>query len=468
MVLIVSGGMFALAAAYGAGLILLRAVPVPRTIVLAVGAAILSVTVFFLLVAGVARPVSFGVLGAITLAPLFIFSRKRQSDPVKAPLSSGTLYFFLAIFGAYGFLYLVHALAPEIQPDGIGYHLGLVREYLRLGRFPSRVGFYEMVPQGMEMLFLVAFAIGQHSAAKLVHAAFLFASVPMILQLGRRLRQPDSVSLGAAALYFCAPVVGVSGTSSYNDAALVFFVLATLYLLLIWRDEHDDRYLWAAGLAAGFCYAIKFLGIVVLPLAALFVIISRHSRKLPALILGGVLMIAPWMVRNAVMSKNPLAPLFIRWFPQRYFHASMEEELAKELSSYGGVKFWEAPWELAAGGRLQGTFGLVFLFLPVGLLALRRRPGRLCWMAASALALPWAWNIGARFLMPAFPFLALAFTSVLPMPVLWACALPASCCFVAFRSGPACSGAHLEITRSAHSRRAAIRARGPVSLEQTR
>jgi hypothetical protein len=51
-------------------------------------------------------------------------------------------------------------------------------------------------------------------------------------------------------------------------------------------------------------------------------------------------------------------------------------------------------------------------------------------MAAALLALPWFWNTGARFLMPALPFLALALALALPRQALWACvALQAVACW---------------------------------------
>ena len=77
---------------------------------------------------------------------------------------------------AYGVWYLVNALAPETIADGITYHLGLPDEYLRLGGFPDHITFYDVVPQGMEMLYTVAFAFGRHAAAKLVEFAFFLAT----------------------------------------------------------------------------------------------------------------------------------------------------------------------------------------------------------------------------------------------------------------------------------------------------
>src|SRR5262249_20179686 len=256
--LIVLGGMLPLAVAYSLGKLCFR--QAPDMIALGAGAVIESLIVFGLLAAGIAYPLAFIALGVIGLLPL-AWLRPRPLIPMPRGL-------ILIVFVACGLLYFVHALAPEIQPDGAGYHLGLVAEYARLGQFPDRVGFFEMLPQGMEMLFLFAFLIGKHSAAKLVHFGFLLATVPLMLDLGRRAGIPDRLSAAAAALYFCAPVVGIAGTSAYNDAALVFFTLATLLTLLLWKKGGEDRYLLTAGLLAGFCYAIKMNGILVPLLAA--------------------------------------------------------------------------------------------------------------------------------------------------------------------------------------------------------
>ena len=134
-------------------------------------------------------------------------------------------------------------------------------------------------------------------------------------------------------------------------------------------------------------------------------------------------MAAPWLIRNAVLTGDPFAPLFNSWFPNPWFHLASERILSRNLRTYGGVTLWSTPWELAIGGRTQGIFGPVLLLFPLGLIALGRRAGRLCWLAAAVLALPWFFNIGTRFLMPAFPFLALAFAMVLPRPAAIACIL---------------------------------------------
>jgi hypothetical protein len=344
-------------------------------------------------------------------------------DPPSEPAPRSARFAFAAILAVYGIFYFVHALAPEIQSDATSYHLGFASEYARTGRFPLRVGFFEMVPQGLEMLFTVAFSIGRHSAAKLVHFGFLLATIPLLLRIGRRLRLNSTAALAAAGIYFCAPVTGISGTCSYNDAALVFYILVAFYLLLVWAQQQDDRYLLPAGIAAGFCCAIKFTGIIVLPILLAAVLIAARRLRPALFASAGVILIAPWMIRDALLSGNPLAPLFNRWFPNPYFHASMETFLSQTLRSYGGYGLRNAPVELAIGGHLQGLFGPLLFAMPLGLLALRRRQGRWCWLAAVLLAVPWLWNIGGRFFMPSFVFLALALVMALPRPAALACLL---------------------------------------------
>ncbi len=430
MLFILFGAFFTLAVAWMLGNICLHRLAVPPVITLAVGAAAESTIVFLLLVSRVGHRASFLILGALCLAAYWRWGRGpvRLADPGNSRADRVTMYMAGAALAFYAALYLINALAPELEPDARMYHLGLTSEYVRLGRFPSRVGFYEMLPQGLEMLFVPAFAFGRHSAARLVHCAFLLATVPLMLRIGRRLGLPEGVALAAAVLYFCAPIAGITGTSAYTDAAGVFFTLATFYVLLVWRATRDARYLAVAGITAGFCYAIKFPGGLVAVLAVVYVVAVERAIRARglALLAGAALAVAaPWILRDVIMTGNPVAPLFNRFFPNPYFHLASERGLAAALASLWGVPPWRVPYELVAGGTFGGMIGPIFFALPLALLALRTRAGRLCWMAAALLALPWFWNTGARFLMPALPFLALALAlavaTALPRPALWAC-----------------------------------------------
>ena len=222
---------------------------------------------------------------------------------------------------------------------------------------------------------------------------------------------PDRAWLVAAAFYFCAPVTGITGTTSYNEAALVFFTLAAFYLLLVWRDTGEKWYLPAAGLAAGFCYALKLPGAIALVGAAIWVAVwggARRWRGLALLAAGAAPAVVPWLARNWAMSGDPLAPLGNALFPNPYFHLLSERVLAENLAAWGHVTTLAVPWQLAFGDGLTGTFGPLLLALPLALLAWRSRSTRLVLAAALLLALPWFSNKGARFLMPSMALAGLA------------------------------------------------------------
>ncbi len=410
MALIVFGAALVVAACYSLGRFVFASLELPAAVRFGLGATILShgLLVLFLFGIGFSKLITAVLL--VLVIPLFWV---RPSRP-PWPAAPNTAVFgpVAAVFGAF---YLIHALAPEIQPDAAGYHLGLVREWLIHNGFPPRVGFYETLPQGLEMLFAPAFDIGRHSAAKLVHFAFLAATIPLIAATGRELRLASWQTGAAAVLYACSPVVGIAGTSAYNDAALVFFLLAVFYLLLRWDSDRRWQYAAAAGLAAGFCYSIKITGLIAPALAFLFLLWRRRPRTAVLLAAFAALMVAPWMARNAVWTGNPVAPLFNAVFENPYFHIAAERQLSAILRDYSGVRWHEIPLELTVrGGKLQGLIGPVFLLAPLALLGLRRPAGRILLLAGAAVSIPWFLNHGARFAMPGLVFLAMALAVALP------------------------------------------------------
>jgi hypothetical protein len=305
-------------------------------------------------------------------------------------------------------LTLIHALTPEIQPDATTYHLGLVAEWARTGAFGPRIGFYEILPLGMETLFLPAYLAAGPVGAKLVHWGLFLASLPLIARVGRQCgMQPGKAVLGAV-FYSWTPVVMLVGSCAYTDAGLVFFTLAAFSALM-------EQRAWEAGLAAGFCYAVKMTGgIAALGLAG-WLAARREWRRTLILTAAAAAVAGPWVVRAFCQTGNPLAPLANGLFVNDWFHVQSERVLASFLADYGGVQGM-AMWKslLWGGAALQGLAGPASVLLPLGLAAWRRRESRPLAAAALVLTIPWTLNHGARFLMPALPFAALSLASVLP------------------------------------------------------
>ncbi len=381
----------------------------------ATGSALLSLAVFALAALRIARWESFLMLGSGLIAAALWRCGWQFGKGQFPALGRIPKLLFLLPFLVFSYVYLVHATAPEISPDGSAYHLGLVARYLREGGFRTvPENMYGFLSQGLEMLFLFAFAFGRHSAAALVHFAFLLALPAAMICYGRRFGFPVP-ALAAALLVYLSPVVGMDGASAYNDVAAAFVIFAVFYLLEMWSESLDAALLVPIGLLAGFAFAIKYTAALAIPFALAIIAIRlfrdwRRVARIWLLVVGmASVSMVPWLGKNLITVGNPVAPFFNRWFPNRYVTIDFETNYRKYLRRYHLTDWRLLPIEATVRGRtLEGFVGPVFLLAPLALLALRERRGRSLLAAAAVFAVPYLGNIGTRFLIPSLPFLSLA------------------------------------------------------------
>ncbi len=399
---------------------------------LVVGAACYSQLVFLLCAAGLATPGIFAAVAVLAVAAAAV-PGAIETRPSFPGFSHRWVWLYGILFAGFGAVYLANAMAPEMSPDGSVYHLPVVIDYLRAHGFDRQEGrtFYGSLSQGIELLFLPAYSLGQGSAAAMVHFVF-FLDLPLLMvSYGRRFGFPLAAA-AAAFLVFASPVFGWDGTSAYNDVAVAAILFALYYLLQIWDTERVPNLLIAVGILAGFSYAAKYSAAVAVPYAAGYAgwRLWKGGKPLvrPLATIFGVaaLFILPWMIKNAIFTGNPVAPFANRLFPNPYVHVSFEQQYRCYLRRYLLPGWLDAPWELAVKGeKLQGFVGPVFLLLPLGLVSVRRRQGRALLLAGAVFALPWLANVGTRFLIPAMPLFTLAFALALrnPAPLLPAIAI---------------------------------------------
>ena len=306
-------------------------------------------------------------------------------------------WLFRSIFAIFFVLYFFNAMAPEMSPDGVAYHLGVVSRYLRAHGFERiTTNMYANLSEGVEMLFLFAFAFGRHSAAALTHFAFLVTLPLAMLCYARRFGFPVAGVCGAL-LVFASPVAGMDGTVAYNDVATACIVFTAFYLAQIWAsDESNGGLLVPLGLVAGFGYAAKYTALLAVPYALGIVGWKSIRGKQPVLkrmlVVAGCasIMIAPWMIKNAVWLGNPVSPFLNQVFPNPYVRVSFEKEYTEYLRHYDLKSDREIPLEVTVRGYvLCGLLGPIFLLAPFGLLALRWPAGRSLLLAALVFLIPY-------------------------------------------------------------------------------
>ncbi len=424
-VYILFGVAFTAAVSIAAGRILIARLRLPldrgERIVFSflLGSILVSNLVFLLCCTQLARKGVFLVAGIVIL---MVAARVKLPPTEPAPPPASTFWKWLLGIagGAYFLLYFCNAMAPEISPDGSSYHLGLVARYLREHGFHRiATNMYASLSQGVEMLFLFAFAFGRHSAAAMVHFTFLLALAALLLLYARRTGMP-AAGVCAALFVLASPMFGIDGISAYIDVGVAAVIFAVFYLLEIWDAQRTPGLLIAIGLLAGFAYAMKYTAVLAVPYAAGFVAWKSWRRGKPVwkpaftIATCALAMMLPWLVKNIVLTGNPFAPLLNAWFPNPYVTAGFEHDYTWYMRHYEEVRSYsQLPWMLTVTGSVGGLFGPLFVLAPVALIALRWREGRRLLMAAAIFGSVWWLNIGARFLIPAAPFLALALAMVL-------------------------------------------------------
>jgi hypothetical protein len=413
-------------------LTLLRAEKAPLAFLL--GAALLHFFVFTALALHIAYiPVFASLLLAILTAALWTnsFRLPAQSNaPESSTLIRIVRLMFAATAGTFTLVYIFCAWAPEISPDGTAYHLPLIARYLHAHGFePVPTNFYSTLSEGIEMIFLPAFAIAQSllssasdvvslagsgSAAALVHLAFLVALALSIRAFGHRTGHALAGEASALLVYL-SPVAGTVGTSAYVDLGAASVVFGTFYFTQLWDQTRHRALLVCIGLLAGYCYAAKYTAALMAVYALAYVLWRARSLR-PVLVIAtcAAIMIAPWLLKDWIYVHNPIAPFANQIFRNPFIHPDVERLWREVVRSYAVTdRSALARMAFLTGGVLQNPLGPIFLLAPLALLALRKPLGRRVLLPAALLLATYPANIQTRFLLPALPFVAFAFALVL-------------------------------------------------------
>lgn len=393
-VLAIAGAGLTISSCWGLGILLRRALrfEASEPVCIGVGATGLSTVIFALAaVSGLYLPVLLPLLFGLTAAAW---------KPIRQNLPNPPLLLLLLI--PFAGWYFIHALAPEVSADGNYYHLTYARQYLEHhGFFRIVSNMYASFPQGLEMLFLPAIAIGGFSAAALVHLSFLFVLIWALVTFTRF--SPAGVL--ASILVFASPVIGYDASIAYNDVALgcctflAFVAASSITVANPWNAI-------PAGLLAGFCFAIKYTGALTIPFVVVFVAIRTRSIQWTLIAATTAFVVAgPWLVKNWIWLDNPVSPFFNRVFPNPHVRVELEDQYRANMQHFGGHQInASTPLELTTrGAQLQGLLGPVFLLAPLAFIGSWRLA-----LIGLFFAIPWTQNLGTRFLIPAIPFFALA------------------------------------------------------------
>jgi 4-amino-4-deoxy-L-arabinose transferase-like glycosyltransferase len=334
----------------------------------------------------------------------------------------------ISLISIYLLINLIGALAPEIEPDSLVYHLYVPRVYIqnhRLVYVPYE--FRAAFPLGMEMLFTLAMLLSNSALAKLFHFSMGVLSLLATYCFGRKY-VGSRVGLLAATIFYTVSVVGWSSTTAYIDLGTTFFSTLEIFALVNWWHSRRDKWLAVAAIMCGLAMGTKYLGVFGLViLIAAILLKPSFTGKRDILVVSktvliyafvSVLLVSPWLMRNYVFTRNPVYPLL-----NNVFKSPLMPPInpAFDRASFGMgddvlTKYILSPWNMTFHGeKYGGVIGPIFLiFLPL-LLVMRvdRAIGYLLLFCGIFFIL---WGISfpiIRYLMPIMPFLSIIVSYVI-------------------------------------------------------
>jgi 4-amino-4-deoxy-L-arabinose transferase-like glycosyltransferase len=236
---------------------------------------------------------------------------------------------------------------PPVDRDALTHHLAVPKLYLKLGGMPEIPAvIFSYYPMNLDLLYLVPLFFGNDIAPKHIHFAFGLLTAVLIhrylaCRLGSRL-----FGLMGALLFLSLPVVIKLSITVYVDLGLIFFSTAALLGILKWADSgFRARRLALAGACCGLALGTKYNGLIAFFLLACLIPVLYMRNRPPAeagetdkasaprsgfqrvpgdtarglgfaalFIFVSLAVFAPWMIRNAHWTGNPIYPLYDRLF----------------------------------------------------------------------------------------------------------------------------------------------------------
>jgi hypothetical protein len=362
-----------------------------------------------------------------------------KSSPEAPPLIATIEPFEWACLAATAYaaaLHLVGALAPETFYDSLVYHLAVPNQIVQNGGIaPTPQILHANFPQNVEMLYLAGLVLRGEIAAKLLHL-WLGALACLALYELARTACSRRTALLAVALFSTVPVVGASAWHTGVELGVTFWSLMGAWALVRGlfalsnpdqRRELSPRWLVLSGAFFGFAAGAKYTAVwgAAAAAAGLAWGLSRDGKLERPLALRLVAIwsiaalsaFAPWLIKNALFTGNPVYPFFGGWFLTPGLGVDVEGFAASARGHFwhGGALSWKTwllqPWELFTRGRSSFSFiGPLFAALAPLALLWRRAAfpfGFLLALFAVQYAL-WASTTSmVRLLIPGLPLFCL-------------------------------------------------------------
>ncbi len=283
-------------------------------------------------------------------------------------------------------------LHPPIDWDETESHLPQARAWASSGRLSVNEWLrYPFFPYDFNLLYAAALTFKNDIFAQLVNAATGWLTALGLYRLAAVYFNRAAAVI--AALVFLYLTRGLYGTATVDlgSTMFLFFGIACVFL---WRETRNFPLLCIGLFLVGVACGSKYQALTFLPfLAVLILLRERRPGRLLCLLLSFALPCAYWYVRNYLIAGDPFDPMGHRLFGYRDWNAG---DMALQFADIKNAADWPSPilWPALAAVLLRSHYARP-LFRPILALSLY---AFVVWLVTSHYS---------RYLMPAYPFIAL-------------------------------------------------------------
>lgn len=220
----------------------------------------------------------------------------------------------LAVLFAGSALTFLRALYPPIGYDATMYHLPYARLFAEAGSLVY-AGFlrFPVFPQLNEMLFTASLLVADDVTAQLTQWLCFVVTAAAIAAIARAAGSDLRSALFASAVWCSVPLASYLGSQAYIDCGLTMAVTLAFAAWMQWRATAHAGWALAIGAFAGMAAATKYHGLFFVVFFGVAILAARspqRARVACLFLLGALIMAAPWYLRIAAWTGNPLFPYF--------------------------------------------------------------------------------------------------------------------------------------------------------------
>src|SRR6185436_7148096 len=335
-------------------------------------------------VGALTRPVVFALLFVMAIASVR-YLRELWLLVRRTPIGV-----FLVLFAGSALTFL-RALYPPTGWDATAYHLPYARLFAEEGSLVY-AGFlrFPVFPQLDEMLFTASLLAADDVTAQLTQWLCLVITAAALAAIDR--------TLLAAAIWCSIPLVSWLGSQAYVDCGLTMAVTLAFVAWIQWRSTDHAGWAVVIGAFAGMAAATKYHGLFFVVFFGFTVIAvsGRRARDAALFLLGVIITAAPWYLRIAAWTGNPLFPYFGNIFGPNDWGLTLYQSRQRMGMSLYNLRLWiPAMLPAAAAGAFLDR-RVRFLFL-----------GAVAYVIA-------VWTLDSRFMVVSIPLLAVCAAAAVP------------------------------------------------------